>query len=311
MVDENGARAVFNSNCFMHRNGYAAKYIILHGTGGGSSAQNIASYFASTQNTANPVSAHYIVDTNGFIIQCNNESDGAFANGYISGYSGTAGTNGYGNGFHDSFWDSGINPNFLTIAIEHVKSAGDNSNQLTTAQKQASFTLIQHICSRNNIPQQYADKDGGITGHYAIDPVNRALCPGAYPWEELFQFLSQDGETMLSLQQAAEFFKEVKKDQWYCFKTDNTVEFGILNYYRTCTQIGLNGLSQYGLPLDAETKIPNTNYAVVQHFERGSIIYDPNREVDSVPGLTGDCYPGHIDKGPGLYVQGRIGSKSK
>src|SRR5690349_13881612 len=138
MPDEIGAIWIPNKNFFPNRDGYKPSYIILHGTAGGTNAVAIADYFASTQNTANPVSAHYVVGTDGVVVQCNNESDGAYSNGYVSGASGTSG-NGNGNGYHDSWWDSDINPNLLTISIEHVKSATDNSNQLTAAQQQASF----------------------------------------------------------------------------------------------------------------------------------------------------------------------------
>jgi N-acetyl-anhydromuramyl-L-alanine amidase AmpD len=312
MPDENGAIWMPNNNFFPNRDGCKPSYIVLHGTAGGTSAQGIASYFASTQGTANPVSAHYIVGPDGVVVQCVNESDGAWANGFVSGASGTSG-DGYGNGFHDSWWDSSINPNLLTISIEHVKSATDNSNQLTAAQHQASFTLILHICQRHNIPMRRADAHGGITGHYAIDPVNRALCPGAYPWDALFAFLSQNGgEQVLAINQVSGFFTEVVPDQrWHCMQTNIDIAYGILNYYRTCTQVGLNGLSQYGLPLASEEGVPNTKQAVLQRFERGVILYDPANEVDRVPGLSGACYPAHIDKGPGQdphisQLQGQI-----
>jgi N-acetyl-anhydromuramyl-L-alanine amidase AmpD len=196
MTDYAGALWVPNNNAFPNRNGYSPRYIVLHSTAGGSSAQAIAEYFASTQGTANPVSAHYVVGIDGAVVQCVNERDGAWANGFVSGQSGTSG-DGEGNGFHDSWWDSGVNPNLISISIEHVKSAVDNSSQLTDAQKQASFKLIRDICQRHNIPMCKADAQGGVTGHYAIDPVNRANCPGSYPWDELWTFLESNGGPMV------------------------------------------------------------------------------------------------------------------
>lgn len=165
-----------NNNCFPNRNGYRPRYVILHGTAGGSSAQAIANYFASTQGTANPVSAHYVIGTDGSVVQCNSENDGAYANGFIS-----AGA--------DSWWDLNINPNNITITIEHCKPSTDNSDSLTPPQQGASFQLIQAICQRWNIPMRAADADGGITGHFSIDPVNRSRCPGPYPWDALWAFL--------------------------------------------------------------------------------------------------------------------------
>jgi len=287
IADENGAIIIENGNCFANREGYNPKWLILHGTAGGSSAENIGYYFQGTENTNNPVSAHYIVDQSGIVVQCNQESDGAWANGYISEG-------------HDSWWSDDINPNNLTISIEHVKSTTDNSAHLTQLQQNASFKLIQHICIRNNIPMRQADESGGITGHYSIDPINRSQCPGNFPWADLWQFLGEQGDSMLSIQQAKDYFKETEVNQvWVCPKTGFSISHGILQYYRTCTQIGLNGLSQYGLPLSNEEGVEGLDNVVMQRFERGVICYDPNRKNDSVPGLTGTCYPMHIDKGSG------------
>lgn len=296
MTDYVGALWIPNNNFFPNRDGYKPSYIVLHGTAGGSSAQAIAEYFASTQGTNNPVSANYVVGQDGTVVQCNSEQDGAWANGFISGQSGTSG-DGVGNGFHDSWWDSGINPNLLTISIEHVKSATDNSNQLTDAQKQASFKLIRDICSRHNIPMRKADTLGGITGHYAIDPVNRAECPGPYPWDELWQFLAQGDESVLDISQASQYFIEtVPGQRWHCKSTGYDIAFGILTYYRTCTQTGLNGLSQFGLPTSAEQPLQGVAGGTYQVFERGVVVYDVNHAADSVPGVSGPCYPGHIDR---------------
>lgn len=289
IADENDAIIIENSNCFIDRQGYTPKYIIVHGTANSSfaTAQNVAEYFQGTENTNEPVSAHYIVGLDGTIVQCNSEKDGAWANGYLS-----AG--------HDAFWSEDINPNNLTISIEHVKTTIDNSTPLTTAQKNASFKLIQHICARHNIPLETANENGGITGHFSIDPVNRSRCPGNFPWTDLWQFLQENGDSMLSISQAAEYFQEIEPNQrWHCISTNIDIAYGILQYYRTCTQAGLNGLSQYGLPLSNEEGVPDLEGVTFQRFERGVICYDPNRKNDSVPGLTGACYPMHIDKGSG------------
>jgi N-acetyl-anhydromuramyl-L-alanine amidase AmpD len=286
IADENGAIVIPNTNCFVERNGQTPRWIILHGTAGGSSAQNIATYFQGTSATQNPVSAHYVIGQDGTIVQCNREQDGAWANGYV-----TSGL----------WWaDLDENPNNLTISIEHVKTTSDNSEPLTRAQQIASFQLIQHICLRHSIPMRQADASGGITGHFSIDPVNRARCPGTFPWGDLWQFLSEQGDNMLTIAQAHQFFQEIEVDhRWRCKLNNIDIAYAILNYYRTCTQVGLNGLSQFGLPLSGEEKVPGLDGVVLQRFERGVICYDPNRANDSVPGLTGPCYPMHIDKGQG------------
>ena len=123
----------------------APQWVILHGTAGGTSAQAIAQYFQTVQ-----ASAHYIVGPDGTIVQCNDEKDGAWANGGITGPPGVSGDGVH----HDPWWDTTpfTNPNVRTIAIEHVKASTDNSDQLTDAQKQAAFQLVADICQRWYIP---------------------------------------------------------------------------------------------------------------------------------------------------------------
>jgi len=297
MTDYAGAVWIPNSNAFVGRQGFSPRYIVLHGTAGGASAQAIAQYFASTQGTSSPVSAHYVVGTGeDEVVQCNAETDGAWSNGYISGQAGTAG-DGVGNGFHDSWWTPDVNPNLITVSIEHVKASVDNSDALTPAQQAASFKLIKDICRRRNIPARKADDSGGITGHFSIDPVNRARCPGPYPWDALWKYLESDNTEVLDISQAQGFFIEIVKNQrWHAKLTGYDVAFAILQYYRSCTLTGLNGLSQFGLPTSGEMPHPRVKGATYQLFERGVIVYDPAHADDSVPGLTGPCYPGHLDK---------------
>ena len=184
-MDEPAALWIPNNNYFPARNGYTPRYVILHGTAGFTSAEEVALFFKSTEAGNDPVSTHYIIDLSGSIVQCIEEKEGAFGNGYISGAPGISGDGIH----HDPWWSRGINPNYLTISIEHVKLARDNSDELTDLQKQASFDLVRRICERHTIPKRRADSEGGITGHFSMDPVQRSFCPGPYPWDELFAFL--------------------------------------------------------------------------------------------------------------------------
>lgn len=165
---------ILNANSFPGRDGLKPAFIIIHGTAGGSTAMNIAVYFKSTEGTENPVSSHYVVGTDGAVVQCVSESDGAWCNGAI-----TTG--------HDGVWDDyqsqGINPNNVTISIEHVKPSQDNSSVLTTAQQEASFSLVKQIADRWSIPYEH------ILPHSSLDPVNRRNCPGPYPWDALKEYM--------------------------------------------------------------------------------------------------------------------------
>lgn len=272
------------------RAGRTPKWIIIHGTAGGASAENIAAWF---RNPNANVSAHYVIGRDGTIIQCVKESDTAWANGGLS-----AG--------HDTWWS--LNPNAETISIELVKPRTDNGDTISEPQRASCFALVRDICRRNAIPARDADRNGGITGHYSIDPVNRSRCPGPFPWDELWSYLKsgeQKGgdETVLQLKQVSQWFQELEKDKrWRCQVPSALdggyydIAYALLSFYRTFGQVGLNGFSIFGLPLSGEIRIPGTKNALIQRCERGIMLYDPSGEVDRVPGLSGPCYPANLQK---------------
>src|SRR5579859_6622509 len=176
LPDEPGALWIPSPNYFPNRHGHRPHWIIVHGTAGFTSAEEVGYYFQQAN-----VATHYIIGQDGVLVQSVAEQEGAYGNGHVTGEAGVAGDRQH----HDHWWSLDLNPNLLTISIEHVKPSLDNTDTLTEPQKLASFRLIQHICQRHGIPQQLATAQGGITGHFSMDPVNRWFCPGPYPWEEL------------------------------------------------------------------------------------------------------------------------------
>lgn len=268
-------------NKSMDRQGQPIKYIVLHGTAGGSSAQAIGEYFRDSNVDA---SAHFVIGQDGTIVQGVNVLAAAWGNGVL-----TAG--------HAAYLPENINPNLYSVSIEHVKPSTDNSDQLTSAQAQNSSELIQRLCDTYNIPKHAGDTSGGVISHADIDPINRSRCPGSYPWNNLWAYLKGDSSEVLSISQASQYFIETVKDQrWHCKSTGYDVADAILKYYQTCTATGLNGLSQYGLPTSGEQPHPTKKGVTYQEFERGVIVYDPTHADDSVLGISGACYPGHLDR---------------
>lgn len=156
------------------RNGQTLKYVILHGTASGGTAQDQANNFAHSSRQAG---THFIIGQDGTVVQCCFVENAAWGNGGpMQGA--------------EAFWPPNVNCNLLTVSIEHVKPSSDNSDILTPAQQSASFELVAWLCKTYAIPTKKAvDASGGITGHYSIDPVNRSRCPGPYPWDALFSFL--------------------------------------------------------------------------------------------------------------------------
>src|SRR5260370_16989234 len=82
------------------------KWIIIHGTAGGSSAQDVAQYL---QTNNPPSSVHYVVGQDGTVAQGVHERDAAWGNGVV--------TDG-----HDSFWTPPPNPNLHPIPIEPLNT---------------------------------------------------------------------------------------------------------------------------------------------------------------------------------------------
>ncbi|GHO44400.1 peptidoglycan recognition family protein [Ktedonospora formicarum] len=299
MVDEAGAVWIPSPNYFENRNGYTPKWVIVHGTAGFNSARDVGTYFQTAD-----VSANYVIGQDGTIVQCVAEKDGAWGNGVIS----TG---------HDPWWTSSINPNWVTISIEHVKPHTDNSDVLTDAQKAASFRLISHICARYKIPLRRADANGGITGHYSMDPVNRSRCPGPYPWDELISYLNSGGSSGgsgdgsggsnggnpppsgagISLSDAlvARYFEQASNGRWRCKTNGFYLMASILNFYCQFGGSAKNGLTYLGLPLMNEFYPNPGSQWSYQRFERGILAYDPTHHFDRPPG-GGSVYLMHIDQ---------------
>lgn len=122
------------------------------------------------QNTASKVSSHFGVGKNGEIHQYVDINNVAWSNGVVDQPS----------------WPlliSNVNPNNYTVSIEHEGQSGD---QFTEAQYQATLALHRWLIDTFNLQVN----ENTIIGHYRIDSVNKADCPGSgFPWQRLFSDL--------------------------------------------------------------------------------------------------------------------------
>lgn len=145
------------------------------------------SWFA---NPASKVSSHFGVGKNGEIHQYVDLKNPAWANG----------------GVNKPAWPlliQGVNPNYYTVSIEHEGNSGD---VMTEAQYLATLALHRWLIETLGIP---VTRDN-IIGHYRIDSVNKANCPGTgFPWDRLFKDL-QGGNDVLKV--AVLLF--TKEDNW-------------------------------------------------------------------------------------------------
>jgi len=153
-------------------------HLVIHGTAGGSNGNDTLAYEASVG-----VSTHFAISTNGEIWQgvpCNRAA--------------------WGNAPLKSplidFAHADLNPNLWTISIEFCKPDSTNEINITDAQRVSGFLLIRAICDHYGIPKRKGDESGGIIRHADINSIDRARCPGAFPFDELWQYLSQGGVSM-------------------------------------------------------------------------------------------------------------------
>lgn len=273
-----------DANVFPYYWGNTPKWVVIHKTASGGTAQDIANFFYHVLDRR---SSHYIVDQAGVVVQCVSEHDGAGANGDLQ----------IG---HAPYLPSGINMNLVTISIEHVDPAPDNSTPLTEAQKAASFALVLGICQRHNIPMRAGDGAGGIIRHADISPQTRALCPNNYPFDELYAYLQQGGHMSIDITNpvAASWYSDI--GGWWHLKGANpdlAIHGEILNTYRTMPSSGAGaGITELGKPLTNEIALIDKDGkqlpggAVYQVFERGGLVYDPQRALSDPPYSHGPCY---------------------
>jgi len=71
---------------------------------------------------------------------------------------------------------AGVNPNLITISIEHVASnyAMRHQGRLTDAAWRSSQDLVKQLLEENNL----VASGQTVIGHYQIDSVNKSFCPG-------------------------------------------------------------------------------------------------------------------------------------
>jgi len=82
-------------------------------------------------------------------------------------------------------YENGINPNLRTISIEHEGFTGDPWPE---AMYRSSLALTVWLIDKYHLRNFLVVPDHGFIGHYRIDSVNRARCPGTgWPRSRLFR----------------------------------------------------------------------------------------------------------------------------
>jgi N-acetyl-anhydromuramyl-L-alanine amidase AmpD len=261
---------------YPNQNGHVA--IVIHKTGGDPNPERVEHSFKSSGS-----SVHYAIGQDGRIWQFVLESSGAGGNSPTQpGY--------------DPFWDQYLHKfgdlNLCTLSIEHCDPKGDNSTPLTPAQKDASFKLVTYLAQKYNIAPDH------IKGHNSIDPITKALCPGNYPWDELWAYLKGDDMLQITDPFAKLHFEEKSENRWHCKQTNHDVHDAILKFYRRT-----GGAPR--LPLtDEQRDIPGVVYQV---FESGIIAWDNDGSFDHVSGFPFDCYLVKFEDARAHHILSQLG----
>ncbi len=157
-------------------NGLAA---VVHHIAEGSFSTLCSRDFWGTRNGGSGGSVHFGVAKDGRVVQLVDIWDAAYGNGLIANPS----------------WPwiaahPGVNPNLATVSIEHEGFTGDPWPE---AQVQATTELTRWILKWFGVK---ATTDT-VIGHYRIDSVNRALCPGTgWPRDRIIAALNEEEDDL-------------------------------------------------------------------------------------------------------------------
>jgi N-acetyl-anhydromuramyl-L-alanine amidase AmpD len=168
----------------MSRQGYAPTHLVLHGTAGGSNGNDVIAYMGTVD-----VSTHFVISVDGTIWQAVSCDTAAFANAPLKAPRFT-------------FDNANVNPNYWTISIEFCKPDTTNEINITDAQFISGVALIGLICDTYNIPKRSGDGHSGIIGHCDLNSIDRSMCPGTFPWDNLWAALAPQQQSSVKTQPA-------------------------------------------------------------------------------------------------------------
>lgn len=187
---------------------------------------------------------------------------------------------------------------------DYLASCWAQFGQAGAACLQPTINMTQDFGSNNPVSIAKAAYDQGHTAisvwYYETAAANPSLLDAIYA---AFPKGEQPMVIDLSTPRVSNYF-EGSSNVWKCKQTGFLVGYAILNFYQKFGGDALCGLSWLGLPTSPEVGgIKDKPGVTYQRFERGVLVYDPNRLIDNPPGSTGSVYLAHIDSGIGADPQ--------
>lgn len=162
------------------------KGIVLHGTAGSLSSALFTLTDPRPDNPQDAVSANYLIDLNGDIYRFMSWWKGkrSYANGNLLKPDTSV-------SWIKECQDRGINPNFVTLSVEHVASrdAMLQNKSMTEQQFASSMWLVGKLLSDNGLKASHET----VVGHFQLDSVNRPFCPGVINIGAYIEVLRQRG----------------------------------------------------------------------------------------------------------------------
>ena len=171
-------------NHFDGRHGWKPDVIVFHQTGGPTIGPAVNWFM-----TPGAISAHFLCDTDGSIIQCVDLNNGSYCNGsHVDPNSDLF----YGYARSRLVKERKTNCNYYSYSIEFVHCA---KGDITTAQINAAIELIQkviipHMKSKGVTP--IIDREH-LIGHCDVTPRTRAFCPGVnFPYDKIINGVNKN-----------------------------------------------------------------------------------------------------------------------
>lgn len=208
-------------------------------------------------NQASEVSSTFGVAKDGRIWQWVKLEDAAWANGKVESVDQSV-------GWLVQAVKNGVNPNNLTVSIEHEGNTGD---VMPESQYQATLALHKWLISL--YPAIKVDRQH-IIGHYQIMSRTKANCPGkGFPWSRLLNDLANEGVDKVSTEQGP---KPAVNSSMLI--NGHVLAHGMLDYWNKVAVPGIQ--HPLGLPLSEEQDYtaPDGTKLIIQVFERGVLGYD-------------------------------------
>ncbi|MBI5301654.1 MAG: N-acetylmuramoyl-L-alanine amidase [Chloroflexi bacterium] len=162
-------RLIVSDNFSVGRDERSVQAVVLHIAAGPLSA-----VFPTFNNPARKASAHFCIGVDGTLEQYVSVNDTAYANGLS--WVNNQWQNARGKVVQPTWQDiiAKTNPNLYTVSIEHE---GQSDDEWTDAMYDANNRLLLWLAEQFDlayVPHRT------LIGHYEIDPVDKAKCPGPH-----------------------------------------------------------------------------------------------------------------------------------